>query len=264
MATDDFRKRVAERLGPRQDADDELNSGRMPLVDHLSELRKRLVYSLLFVTVTTAVAWNFNDVIVHFLELPLLRTLPANAQKLYFTGIGDKFFIYLKVAIYTGLFIASPLLLNELWKFVSPALYKKEKKVAFPLLFATWFAFVLGGLFSYYIVIPNGYSFLIGFGSDSDRPMITLTEYFSLTTQLLLALGCVFELPVAMVLLVRFGILEIATITKFRGPVYVGMAVLSAVVTPTPDAFTMLLVLIPLCLLFELSVIFSKLVTKRA
>lgn len=247
-----------------EDTWDEVETSRMPLWQHLDELRKILFRSILYLSLGVAIAWAYVEKIVKWLEAPLLNALPEGQKFLYFTGIGDKFFIYLKVAIYTGVFIVSPLLLNELWKFVSPALYKKEKRVAYPLLFATWFAFVVGGLFSYYVVIPNGYSFLIGFGSDSDRPMITLTEYFSLTTQLLLALGVVFELPVAMVLLVRFGILEIATITKFRGPVYIGMAVLSAVVTPTPDAFTMLLVLVPLCLLFELSVLFSKLLTKHA
>ncbi len=243
---------------------DEVENTRMPLWQHLDELRNIIFRSILYLTFGVGVAWFYVEKIVKWLEAPLLNALPEGQKYLYFTGVGDKFFIYLKIAIYTGLFIASPLLLNELWKFVSPALYKKEKKVAFPLLFATWFAFVLGALFSYYVVIPNGYSFLIGFGSDADRPMITLTEYFSLTSQLLLALGVVFELPVAMVLLVRFGIIEIATITKFRGPVYIGMSVVSAVVTPTPDAFTMLLVFIPLCLLFEISLLSSKLLVKKS
>ncbi len=237
---------------------DDSADARMPLWEHLDVLRKSLFRTLLYLCVAIGISWTYVDKIMIWLEAPLLKVLPEGQKYLYFTGIADKFFIYMKVAIYCGLFMTSPLILNEVWKFVSPALYKKEKKVVFPLLFATWIAFVVGGTFSYYVVIPYGYDFLIKFGTESDRPMITLTEYFSLTTQLIVALGVVFELPVAMCLLVRFNILEVKTIAKFRGTVYVGMAVIAAVVTPTPDAFTMLLVFIPLCILFEISLLASR------
>lgn len=257
MASDDLRKRVTERLGPRREAEDELDGGRMPLVDHLSELRKRLVYALLAVIVTSAVAWNWNDVIVRFLELPLLDVLPKDARKLYFTGIGDKFFVYLKVSLCTGAAAATPFLLYQLWRFIAPGLYSDERRAVAPFVLLGSFAFYAGLAFAYYIVLPTGYAFLVNFGGD-EQAIITLTDYFALTLKLLIVLGLVFEVPVLILILVRLGILDAAILRKYRRHAFLLNSILAAVLTPTPDAATMLLVLLPLHLLYEMAVVGAR------
>lgn len=254
MVPDDLRKRVTEKLGPRRerDADEELDGGRMPLVEHLSELRKRLVYSLLAIGVTSGIAWCWNDVLVRFLELPLLRALPKDARKLYFTGIGDKFFIYLKVSLVVGTSAATPFLLYQLWRFIAPGLYQDERRAVAPFVLLGSLAFYLGLAFAYAVVLPTGYNFLVNFGGD-EQAIITLTDYFGLTLKLLLALGLVFEVPVLILILVRLGIVDVALLRKYRRHAFLVNAVLAAVLTPTPDAATMLLVLFPLQALYEVA-----------
>lgn len=239
-------------MRPRPEAEADLDGGKMPLVDHLAELRKRLVYSLLTVGVLTAVTWNFNDVLVRFLEEPLLRALPKEAQKLYFTGIGDKFFVYLKVSLAVAFAAATPFLLYQLWRFVAPGLYADERRAVAPFVFLGSLAFYAGLAFAYYLVLPTGYKFLIQFGGD-EQAMITLTEYFGLTLKLLLVLGLVFEVPVLISILVRLGVIDGAQLRKFRKHAFLANALLAAMLTPTPDAATMLLVLAPLQLLYELA-----------
>jgi len=257
METDDIRKRLAQRLGPRRDAEDELDGGRMPLTDHLTELRKRLVYAIAIIGVATAVVWNFNDIIIRFLEQPLLRSLPANAQRLYFTGIGDKFFVYLKVSMFVGCVAATPLLLYQVWRFIAPGLYQNERSSVAPFVLIGSLAFYVGLAFCYYVVLPTSYGFLVKFGGD-EQAMITLTEYFGLTLKLLIALGLVFEMPVLILILVRLGILDATMLKKFRRQAFLVNAVMAAVLTPTPDAATMLLVMIPLHLLYELALFAAR------
>jgi sec-independent protein translocase protein TatC len=254
MNSDDLRKRLADRLGPRREAENELDAGRMPLTDHLAELRKRLVYALLAVGVLTAVAWNWNEALVRFLEMPLLRALPPEARRLYFTGIADKFFVYLKVCIAVGTSVATPILLYQVWRFIAPGLYRDERRAVAPFVVLGTVAFYLGLAFAYYVVLPAGYAFLVRFGGDEEA-IITLTEYFGLTLKLLLVLGFVFEVPVLILVLVRLGILDGPMLRKFRRQAFLLNAVLAAVLTPTPDAATMLLVLGPLQLLYEVSVV---------
>jgi sec-independent protein translocase protein TatC len=191
-----------------------------------------------------------------------MDALPEGSKNLYFTGISDKFFIYFKVSIYAAIVLVSPYLLYEVWRFISPGLHRHEKRFVVPFLFLGSFFFALGIVFCYTLVIPYGYKFLLNFGSPDEKAMITLTEYFKITTQLLLGMGLVFQLPVILMLLAKFGIVQTSLLTKFRGQSYVGLSVLAAFITPTPDAFTMVLVIIPLFLLYECSVILVRWVSK--
>ena len=241
---------------------DDLDSTRMPLWQHLEQLRKTLFRCLGIILVGFCVTYYFSDRIIYFLEKPLLDIFPEGQKHLYFTGIGDKFFTYLKISTYSAIALTSPLLLYQIWSFVAPALYRHEKRFFGPFIFLGTAAFVAGLVFTYTLVLPTGYKFLIEFGPKTEIPMITLVEYFSTTVQLMMALGLVFELPVALMLLAKFGIIEVKWLVKMRGHAYVLLAILAAVITPTPDAFTMLLVLVPLFLLYEVSVILVRWVTK--
>lgn len=242
----------------------DLDSSRMPLWQHLDELRKSLVRSLLVLSVVTFFTYQYADKILEILEKPILDALPPESRKLYFTGVTDKFMVYLKAAIYSAVFVSAPFLLFELYRFVSPGLYKKERRMVIPFIFFGTFFFILGGVFAYYMVLPYGYQFLVNFGSSAEVPLITLGEYFKLTLQLILMMGAVFELPVVLMLLARFGIVDAKLLSKIRPQAYMALSVVAALITPTPDAFTMVLVLVPLCLLYEVSYWMVRWTVKQA
>ena len=241
----------------------EVDTGRMALWEHLDDLRNCLIRSLIALFVGVCVTFNFSDRIVKFLERPLLKVLPPDNQKLYFTVITDKFMVYLKISILAAAALVAPYLLYQLWLFVSPALYRKEKKFFIPFAIFGTVSFFIGLAFAYYVVIPVGYKFLIEFGNPTDVAIITLTQYFDLTLKLLLAMGLIFELPVIMMLLARFGVVRDDQLRKFRRYAMFGSAVLAAVITPTPDAFTMILVMVPIYLLYEIGIIGVKWAQKR-
>jgi sec-independent protein translocase protein TatC len=226
----------------------------MPLWEHLEELRGVLIKSLLIVSFGFCFTYAYSEKLIQFLEVPILSVLPAGEKSLYFTGITDKFVIYLKVSFYSSLIVTAPLLLKQLWNFVSPAIKPEERRFAIPFLLMGSIAFFIGVLFSYYIVIPSGYRFLIEFGGPNEKPLINMADYFSLTLQLLVSIGALFEVPVVAVILAKLGVLQPNGLIRFRPQAYLGLALVAAVLTPTPDAFTLVLVLIPLILLYELSV----------
>jgi len=235
-----------------------LEEARMAVWEHLDELRSALVRSLIAVGICFGVTYYFSDHIVYFLELPLLKILPPGSN-LYFTGIADKFTMYFKVSLMSAGFMALPVILHQLWGFISPALYAHERKFAVPFIFFGSFAFFVGLAFAYYIVIPYGYKFLIEFGTENalstEKPLITMTEYFGLTTRLLLAVGLIFETPVLLILLGKFGLVNSKMLVKFRKHAFLLSALVAAIATPSPDAFTMLIVMSPLYALYEVSIV---------
>jgi len=230
----------------------------MPLWAHLDELRKALIRLLVVLGVSTCVTYQYSDQIVYFLEKPLLDILPEGEKFLYFTGIADKFVIYFKISILASLFLTCPYLLFEIWRFIAPGLYGKEKKFAIPFMFLGTVSFFLGSAFAYYIIVPFGYEFLIQFGSPTDKAIITLTEYFDITIKLILAVGLVFEMPVVLMLLGKLGLVSSAWLKSQRRSAFIAISVISALATPSPDAFTMFLVMVPLWMLFELSIVLVK------
>ncbi len=235
-----------------------IDEPRMPVWQHLDDLRQTIIHCAVALLLGVCVTYSFSERIVHFLELPLLDVLPPSEAHLYFTGITDKFFTYLKVSFYTAIAATSPYLLYQLWKFISPALRPDERRFMVPFLAFATTNFVIGLVFAYTFIIPYGYRFLIQFGSPNEKAIITLNEYFSLTTQLMMTMGLVFELPVVLVLLGKFGIIQYEMLIKIRRQAYVALTVVAAVMTPTPDAMTMIMVLIPLWLLYELSVVLIR------
>ena len=237
------------------DPTNDSKSGRMPVWQHLDELRQRLLWSLAAVVAGVCVTYFFLEKLIWILEKPLLDILPAHRQYLYFTGLTDKFVVYFQVCILAGCFLVSPFLFYQLWRFVAPGLREKERKFVVPFVLGATFAFALGVAFAYFLILPYGYKFLIEFGSPTDQAMITLKEYFSLTLKLLLAVGCIFETPVLFILLGKFGLVTASQLKAHRRLAFLTAAVVAAIATPTPDAFTMCLVLVPLYLLYEVSIV---------
>lgn len=234
----------------------------MPLWEHLDELRSAVIRILVVLGIVSTACFNYAEPIVRFLEKPLLDALPEGEKQLYFTGIADKFMMYFKVSLLFAVAVCSPYLLFELWRFVAPALYRHEKKVVLPFLVLGTVSFIAGLAFGYFVVLPYSYQFLINFGSPTDKALITLADYFSLTTKMLLGLGLIFELPVVLMLLASLGIVTPELLVKNRKYAFVGTAVAAAVITPSPDAFTMLIVAAPLYLLYEASVLGVRLVSR--
>lgn len=240
----------------------EAASGSMPLWQHLEELRGALVKSLVALGVVFCLTYYFNEAIIKFLETPILEALPPGEKQLYFSGLTDKFLVYLKVSFYASVVLTSPFLLKQIWNFIAPGLNEEERKFAAPFVVMGSMAFVLGVAFAYYLVIPTGYRFLLNFGGPNEKPLINIADYFGLTLQLMLSMGILFELPVIATILGKMGVIRLEWLKKFRPQAYLGLTVFAAFLTPTPDAFTLFLVLFPLILLYELSVQLIRWVVK--
>lgn len=230
---------------------------------HLGELRGRLIKISYALVIGFLFAYTFSDRIISFMEAPLLKVLPPGENNLYYMGLMEKFFIYMKWSAYAGAFLVSPYIIYQIWSFVSPGLYEREKKVIRPFLFAACGVFLTGMVFAYYVVLPYTFQFLIHFGAKTEKPMINLSQYFSLAAQLVITTSLLFELPVVLVLLGSLGILKVEMLTKYRKHAHVALTVVAAVITPMPDALSMIMVLIPLCLLYEASILIIRFMRKN-
>lgn len=250
---------------------DPTDDSRMAVWEHLDDLRKVLVRSLLMVSVLFCVVYWYNIQFMKFLEQPLLdimASLPPGSVELVTLGVPDMFTIVFKVCAIGATALSIPFLLYQIWTFIRPALYPQERKYVYPFLIAGTLAFVIGAAFAYYAVIPMGYKFLIEFGRDYSqantvKPMINLREYVDLTLKMMLAVGLIFETPVLLVILGLFGIVNAKMLAKFRRHAVLLSAVVAAVATPSPDAFTMIIVMIPLYMLYEISIIGVKLTGRK-
>lgn len=225
----------------------------MTLVEHLDELRRRILISVAAVIVCACAAfWKIQAI------LSLLMLEPVD--HLAFFSPTEAFFEYCKLAFFTGLFAASPLVLYQLWAFVSAGLSRKEKRTV---LFALPFSVTLflgGAVFAYFFVLPWALKFLIDFAGPNVYPILSISRYLSFVIMILLAFGIVFELPVAVMVLAKLGIVTPSFLSRNRKYAVVAVFIVAAVITPTPDAFTQCLMAAPLFLLYELSIWISKLV----
>lgn len=239
-------------------ADEKLNV--QSLVDHLSDLRTRLVWSALFIAIGAILCWIKSDLLFDWIRHPVAPYLPQGG--LVYTGVTDKFMAHLRVALSFGVILSCPLWLYQVWLFLAPGLYKKEQKYAISFLFSGTFLFLTGVAFAYYVVFPFAFEFLMSFGGDVDKPMITIGEYLSFFTSTTLMFGAVFEMPLVFCLLAIMGIIEKSFLTKNRRYAVVALSVVAAVITP-PDLMSMLLLLGPLLLLYEISILLVGILQKR-
>ena len=232
----------------------------MSLVDHLGELRFRIVRAALGIFVGMCFCWGFSEKIFDFIRKPIQPFLPSGG--LVFTAPIDKFMAHIKIAFICGVLISAPYWLFHFWKFISPALYKNEKKVAAGFVMFGTFQFVLGVAFSYYVVLPMAFKFLMTFGGTVDTPMITIDHYLGFFTQTAIIFGLTFEMPVVISFLGMAGIVSQRFLKEKRRYAVVGMAVVSAIAAP-PDALSMILLLVPLWILYEISIVVVGLFEKR-
>jgi sec-independent protein translocase protein TatC len=230
--------------------DSELPS--MSFLDHLEELRKRLLYSLLALVVSFLACWSFAPQIFRILELPVLKFLPPG-EKLAYTQLTSPFFLYMKVAFFAGVFLASPFILLQLWLFIAPGLYKTERKSAIPfIVFATLF-FIAGGYFGYAVVFPMACGFFVEMGKDFQQ-VITVDEYFSFANKMIMGMGLVFETPILIFFLSRMGIVTPQfLLAKFKYAVLI-IFIIAAIITPTPDMVTQSALAIPMIGLYLLGI----------
>jgi sec-independent protein translocase protein TatC len=223
-------------------------------IEHLEELRSRLIICLLSIGVGTIVAYVFKEEIFQFIATPLLKVLPPGDQKLVFTGLLEAFMVYLKASFFAGLMASVPVILYQIWAFISPGLHASERKLALPFIcFASLF-FLGGAIFGYYVVFPYGFQFFVGFSGEFIRPLPSMKEYLSFSTFLLLAFGIVFELPIFIFFLTRLGIVKTRTLRKGRRYAIPIIFIVAAILTPGPDPVSQCLMAVPLCLLYELGI----------
>jgi sec-independent protein translocase protein TatC len=224
---------------------------RMGLMDHLDELRKRLIRAILALFLAFLVCFPYAEQIYAFLARPIHERLEG--QKLVFTGVTDPFMIYIKVAALAGAFAAAPVILWQAWKFISPGLYQKERTYATLFVGFGSFFFLLGGSFGYYIAFPMAVDFLLGVG-EQFTPMLTIERYFGFLMTVILGLGVMFELPVVVFILSVVGIVTPGFLIRhFRWAVII-IFTISAVITPTPDVVNLCLFAVPTLLLYLLGV----------
>jgi len=238
-----------------------MDEKKQPLTSHLQELRKRLIISFIAVGAGFIVCYAFSENLFAILSQPLLKMMPSGGT-LIFTSVAEAFFTYMKVAFIAGIILTSPFVLFQVWAFVAPGLYRHEKRYVIPFVAAGSFFFVLGILFAYYVAIPVGFKFLLGYATDFIKPMPSMKEYLSFSIKFLLAFGLVFEFPVVLVLLARIGVIDAKTMARHRKYAILLIFIFAAVMTP-PDIISQLLMAIPLIGLYELSILLSKIFGKK-
>lgn len=232
----------------------------MPFLDHLEELRKRLFWMAGSIFVGVGVAFYLLSKldIIRLLERPILPLL--NGQKLIYTAPGTSFKILLTTSLVLGILLAAPVIIGQIWGFLSPALYKHEKRVVVPVMFAMVALFLAGVSLSYFVVLPLTLKFLMSIESTALTPMITATAYFDFAISMCLAFGLIFEVPIAVLLLSALGIVTPAFLSKYRRHAILICVITAALITPGADPYSLVLLSVPLYLLYEVSVLVARVI----
>jgi sec-independent protein translocase protein TatC len=239
---------------------------RMSFFEHLVELRKRIISSLIAIGIGMVIGLLISNRVIDFIVQPMLVALRAHhlEQKLYYPSPATPISLYINLGLYVGIVIAMPFVLYQIWLFVAPGLYKHERRAVAGFVVSSMFLFLCGMAFGYYIMLPQVLNFLIGFASYLPlEPLIAVNEYFNFILIVLVGLGVIFELPVLIFILSLFGIVTPKFLLKnFRYAMLV-ITLVAAIVTPTPDATTMLIFMAPMILLYFIGVLVSYMVLRR-
>jgi sec-independent protein translocase protein TatC len=235
---------------------------KLAFTDHLEELRKRLINCLIAIACGFGASYYFADKIFHFLAAPLSKQLPLGSTFI-FTGLTDAFFTYMKLSFFTGILIASPVILHQIWHFVAPGLYENEKRYAVPFIFLGTLLFLIGVAFGYYIVFPVAFKFFVSYTTDSIKILPSIKEYLSFSCSFLLAFGAIFEIPIFLFFLERIGVIKEKQLRSNRKYAVLIAFVIGAVLTPTPDVVNQTLMAVPIIVLFEVSLIMIRLLAVK-
>ena len=251
--------------------DDPIDDKPMPLLEHLVELRTRLIWSMAAFGLCFAVSYYFSDQIYFILAQPLATALRDSGNpdpKLIYTQLYEAFFTRIKVAFFGGAFLGFPVIAAQIWLFVAPGLYRSEKRALLPFLLATPILFVMGASLAYFVLFPFAFKFFASFQTNQGGGGIPIEllprvgEYLDLVMKLILACGLIFQMPVAMSLLARVGITSAAALRRYRRYAILGMFVIAAVVAP-PDPLSMVMFAVPLLGLYEISILAAAFVEPK-
>ena len=241
---------------------------RMSFWSHLTELRKRIVYSAIAIGVGFMVCFNYSEEILGLLLLPMNSTMTFQAsvpflhfepnktvQELYFTTLIEPIMSHLKIGFIAGIMLMVPIILFQIWKFISPGLLPRERKYAGQFVFFATFFFYVGVLFCFFLLLPFAVPFLITYKTEHLKPIIKLADYIDFTLKFMLASGAVFELPLVMIILGRMGIINSDLLARYRKYAFLASFIIGAIVTPTPDVFNMTLMSLPIYCLYEIGIL---------
>jgi sec-independent protein translocase protein TatC len=233
-----------------------MKEDKAPFVSHLKELRNRLVISLIGIAIAFVITYGFKESIFAFLMHPFISVMPQNSSFI-FTTVTEAFLTYFKISIVAALFLASPLILYELWMFVTPGLYDKERRYIIPFVSFGTLLFITGGVFCYFIAMPSVFHFFVSYSGPSIIPMPSLKEYMNLVLKMILIFGIMFLLPLAAYYLSKAGILNYKSLRKKRKYAFLAIVIISAIITP-PEISSQILIILPMYGLFEISLIISR------
>lgn len=234
---------------------------KQPFLSHLEELRKRFVISAIGIGAGFILTYFFSEELFLVLIRPLKAAMPEG-DRLIFTSLPEMFITYLKVAFVAGFVLSSPLVFYEMWMFIAPGLYQKEKQFAVPFVVCSTVLFVSGALFGYLVVFPFGFKFFMGFSNEYVQALPSVKQYFSFSMKLLFAFGAVFELPVVIFFLTKMGILTPEQLKKKRKYAVLMAFVLGAILTP-PDVVSQILMALPLLILYEIGIFVSRIAIRK-
>jgi sec-independent protein translocase protein TatC len=236
----------------------EIDDTKQPLMQHLIELRRRLIWCFLTLGAAFAVCFYFSDVIFAFLVQPLKEGFGPVHGRLIYTKLYEAFFVQIKVAFFAAFFVSFPIIANQIWAFVAPGLYAKEKKAFLPFLFATPVLFTAGGALAYYVVMPAAFHFLLNYQGDvggiKREALPSVDDYLGLVMQFIMGFGVAFLLPILLMLLERAGLVTLEKLRRWRRFAILVAFIVAALITP-PDVASMCLLAVPLVLLYELTLV---------
>jgi sec-independent protein translocase protein TatC len=248
---------LPEKQGPEREV-------KLTFMGHLRELRVRLLHAIYGLVVGMAAVGWFVPQIVDGLMGPVRRALPEGKQTLVYTSAIEPMMVYIKVAIYGGLFLAAPWVLWQLWQFIAPGLYKHEKKVVWPFLFWGTLLFYGGAAFCFLLVMPQAFPAMLAFASNATlTPMLSLSEQLSLVLAMLLGFGIIFEVPVVIAFLSMVGLVNYKFLARYRRHAIVVNVILAAIITPTGDPFNLALMAVPMILFYEVGIVLARILGKK-
>jgi len=234
----------------------------MSLFEHLTELRQRLVRSILAVLFFFCLAMFYSSELLEFLKIPLQGAMPDVKDVLHFTGPMDVFLTSIKVGFLTAVVCACPVWIYQFWRFIEPALYAHEKRLVMPFILASILLFVAGITFCFYVVLPLALEFLIVLGKEAATPIITITDYISMLMLMIFGFGLIFESPIILVLLAILDLVSAESLSQYRRYVLVGILFIGAILTP-PDPLSQVMMAIPLYLMYEISILIIRFVKRK-
>lgn len=252
---------ATEATLPNENKEQEGADVEMSFLDHIEELRWRIIYSLIGILIFTIIAWIFIDPLVEIVLLKPARDANASLQNLRPFG---QLFLYVQVAIIVGIVASLPNIFYQLWKFIAPALRKRERKYIVWIVFFSTFCFLSGIAFAYFVMLPLAMKFAAQFGSEAIKNEFSIEEYMSIIISVMLAAGVVFELPMVSFFLSKLGILTPKFMRKYRRHAIVVILILAAILTPGADPVSQVILAVPLVLLYEISIFISKISYKKS